>query len=187
MIPLHLIDKSWTLFLDRDGVINIEKYKAYINSWDEFIFYDDALKALTLCTKKFGRIIVVTNQKGVGKGITQLEDLHQIHNNMKRKVADAGGKIDAVYFSPDLEDDHPNRKPQPGMGLQAMEQFSDIDPKKSVMIGNNLSDMAFGKNLGTYTVLLWTTSPKLEALPATVDMQMESLAQFAQTLVAGNL
>ena len=47
--------------------------------------------------------------------------------------------------------------------------------------------MAFGKNLGTYTVLLWTTSPKLEILPAAVDMQMESLAQFAQTVVAGNL
>ena len=71
MIDLNKIDNTWTLFLDRDGVINHEKHLDYIHTWDEFKFYDGVTEAIEIFAKKFNRIIVVTNQKGVGKGVTK--------------------------------------------------------------------------------------------------------------------
>ena len=82
MIDLNLIDKSWTLFLDRDGVINHEKKADYIRNWEEFAFYDGVLEALELLNDKFGVIVMVTNQKGVGKGLMTVDDLNRIHTNM---------------------------------------------------------------------------------------------------------
>src|ERR1700712_2411758 len=111
MLPLTQIDKTWTLFLDRDGVINHEKHQDYIHTWDEFIFYEGVQSAIKIFTEKFGRIIIVTNQKGVGKGLTKLEDLELIHKNMRLEIEKAGGKIDAVYFCSALEETPPSRKP----------------------------------------------------------------------------
>ena len=85
-IPIIQIDNSWTLFLDRDGVINHEKHKDYIHTWDEFVFYDGVHQAIESFSKIFHRIIIVTNQKGVGKGLTKIEDLAQIHNNKKASI-----------------------------------------------------------------------------------------------------
>src|SRR5687768_13745898 len=148
MLDLTQIDKSWTIFLDRDGVINHEKYNDYIHNWNEFKFYDGVLEALTIIAERFNRVIIVTNQKGVGKGLTKLEDLYLIHSNMEHAILDAGGRVDAIYYCSDMEDNSPFRKPNPGMGLQAAERFPDIDLHKSIMVGNTLSDMEFGRNLG---------------------------------------
>ncbi len=63
MFDLSKIDNSWTLFLDRDGVINHEKYQDYIYNYDEFNFYDGVLEALKLLTARFDRILIATNQK----------------------------------------------------------------------------------------------------------------------------
>ena len=86
MIPLKNIDKSWTLFLDRDGVINHEKHLDYIHTWDEFVFLDGVLEAIKSFSTLFARIMVITNQKGVGKGMTKFEDLTIIHDNMKMEI-----------------------------------------------------------------------------------------------------
>ena len=94
MLDLTQIDKSWTIFLDRDGVINHEKYNDYIHNWNEFKFYDGVLEALTIIAERFNRVIIVTNQKGVGKGLTKLEDLYLIHSNMEHAILDAGGRVD---------------------------------------------------------------------------------------------
>ena len=134
MIPLNNIDQSWTLFLDRDGVINHEKNKDYIHTWDEFVFYDGVQEAIKTFSTIFKRIIIVTNQKGVGKGLTLLENLTEIHNNMKSSIQLAGGRIDAIYFCPDLDENSPNRKPNPGMGYQAQQDFPEIDFTKSIMV-----------------------------------------------------
>ena len=117
MLDLKNIDSSWTLFLDRDGVINHEKHLDYIHTWDEFHFYEGAVEAIGIFAKLFKYIIVVTNQKGIGKGVTKLADLQLIHTNMQKAIEAAGGKIDAIYFCPDLDESSPNRKPNPGMGL----------------------------------------------------------------------
>ncbi len=182
VLPEWGIDKTWTLFLDRDGVINHEKHKDYIHHWDEFHFYDGVKEAVATFSQLFGRIVVVTNQKGVGKGLTKVEDLTLIHQNMLRELAAAGGHIDKVYFCADLEETSPNRKPNPGMGLQARQDFPEIDFKKSVMAGNTLSDMAFGRNLGVYTVFLTTTRPDVRLDDPSIDLACSSLAAFADLL-----
>lgn len=182
MIDLNKIDKSWTLFLDRDGVINHEKHKDYIHTWDEFRFYEGAKEAIVLFTKKFNRIIVVTNQRGIGKGITRMEDVKLIHKNMSAEILKAGGKIDAVYFCPDVDDASPDRKPNPGMGLKAVKDFPDIDFSKTIMIGNTISDMQFGRNLGIKTIFLPTTRPEVDINDSLIDAVYPSLIALANAL-----
>ncbi|MBU3714124.1 MAG: HAD-IIIA family hydrolase [Ferruginibacter sp.] len=182
MLDIKQIDKKWTLFLDRDGVINHEKHNDYIHTWDEFVFYDGVKEAIRIFSAVFNRIIIVTNQKGVGKGLTKIEDLQIIHSNMIKEIEIAGGKIDAVFFCSDLNDDSPDRKPNPGMGKKAIEQFPDINPQKSIMIGNTLSDMGFGRNLGTFTVFLPTTRPDVDTSDPRIDMTANSLIDFAEKL-----
>ncbi len=182
MIPLKEINKSWTLFLDRDGVINYEKHKDYIHTWDEFKFYEGVTDAIKIFAKRFKYIIIVTNQKGVGKGLTKIEDLNIIHANMKQEIEMAGGRIDAIYFCSELEETSPNRKPNPGMGLQAVEKFPDIDLSKAIMVGNTVSDMEFGRNLGVYTVFLPTTRPEVKLDDERIDAVYASLHEFAKAL-----
>ena len=182
MIDLTKIDKTWTLFLDRDGVINHEKHLDYIHTWDEFVFYEGAKEAIAVFAKIFNRIVVVTNQKGIGKGVTRLEDLQLIHKNMVGEIEMAGGRIDAVYFCADLEDDSPNRKPNPGMGLQAVKDFPEIDLSKAIMVGNTISDMKFGRNLGVQTIFLPTTRPEVDLNDDRIDAVYNSLIDFANAM-----
>ncbi len=182
MLPLKQIDNTWTLFLDRDGVINYEKHQDYIHTWNEFKFYEGVLEAISIFAQKFHRIIVVTNQKGVGKGLTKLDDLHTIHANMEKEIVKAGGRLDAVFYCSDLEETSPFRKPNPGMGLQAVKQFPDIDLAQAIMVGNTISDMEFGRNLGVYTIFLPTTRPEVDLTDKRIDAVCDSLIAFAGSL-----
>lgn len=173
---------GYTLFLDRDGVINHEKEDDYIHTWDEFVFYDAVPDAIKIFSGKFDRVLVVTNQRGVGKGVTKLEDLVNIHCNMLKEVEKAGGKIERVYFCTDIDNSSPNRKPNPGMGLQAERDYPDIDFKKAVMVGNTLSDMGFGRKLGMYTVFLTSTRPATDLHDPSIDTHYPSLIAFAEDI-----
>jgi D-glycero-D-manno-heptose 1,7-bisphosphate phosphatase len=183
MIPLHEITADWVLFLDRDGVINHEKQNDYIHTWNEFQFYDGVLEAFEIFAGIFKRILIVTNQKGVGKGVTKEGDLQIIHKNMQAKIEKHNGRIDAIYYCIDVDNNSHNRKPQPGMGLQAVKDFADIDLSKSIMIGNTLSDMHFGRNLGMKTIFLTTTRPEVDLNDESIDAVYPSLIAFSQSLV----
>lgn len=182
MIDLKKIDKNWTLFLDRDGVINHEKLNDYIHTWEEFRFAEGAKEAIAIFAKTFKYIIVITNQRGIGKGVTLARDVERIHKNMASEIEQAGGRIDAVYFCADIDNTSPNRKPNPGMGLQAVKDFPDIDLTKAIMIGNTGSDMQFGRNLGVKTIFLPTTRPADGLNKASVDIVCNSLIDFADHL-----
>jgi D-glycero-D-manno-heptose 1,7-bisphosphate phosphatase len=179
-INLNKIDNTWTLFLDRDGVINHEKHLDYIHTWDEFTFYNGAKEAIAIFAKTFRHVIIVTNQRGIAKGVTKIEDLNLIHKNMIAAIEENGGRIDAVYFCPDM--DSPNRKPNPGMGLQAAQDFPDIDLSKVIMIGNTISDMQFGRNLGVQTIFLPTNHPEVDLKDEHIDAVYDSLIDFANDL-----
>ncbi len=182
MIDLQQINASWTLFLDRDGVINVEKDGSYIFHYDEFVFYEGNREALRRCAQVFGHIVIVTNQRGVGKGIMTAADLQEIHDKMAAEIVLSGGRIDRIYYADSLDDAHPLRKPQPGMAFAAKQDLPAIDFGRSVMVGNNLSDMEFGRNAGMYTVFLKTTNPG-QALPhAAIDLAFNSLGDFAKHL-----
>lgn len=179
---LSQIDKTWTLFLDRDGVINDEIENEYVLSWEGFVFSKGVLETFKMLTEFFGRIIIVSNQRGVGKELMTEEDLIDIHKEMIREVHNAGGKIDKIYYCTDKNDTCFNRKPNPGMALQAKKDFPDIDFSKSIMVGNKLSDMRFGRNAGMYTVFLTTTNPDTPFPHPYIDAQYAGLLDFALAL-----
>ena len=181
------IDNTWTLFLDRDGVINIESVGSYITSWYEFTFHDGALEAIRTLSKIFGNIVVVSNQRGVGRGIMSLASLREINGNMKAEINAYGGKLDKVYSATAVEDEDRNRKPNTGMGLQAQEDFPNIDFKKSVMVGNSLSDMEFGKRLSMYTVFLTTKHEPFSLPHDLINEQFDSLYAWATRLIPAEM
>lgn len=175
-------DRSWTLFLDRDGVINEEIVGSYITAPDEFVFCEGALEALSILGGIFGSIVVVTNQRGVGRGIMSLEALREINAKMTAAVSTSGGRIDKIYSCTAVNDADHNRKPNTGMAAQAKEDFPDIDYKKSIIVGNSLSDMEFGKRLAMHTVFLTTKHEPFELPNDLIDQQFGSLLAWAKTL-----
>lgn len=106
------------IILDRDGVINIDS-DAFIKSPDEWVPVPGSLEAITRLNHAGYRVVVATNQSGVGRGLFDLETLNLIHRKMHRMVQEAGGSIEAVFFCPDVDEANPNRKPNPGMLFEA--------------------------------------------------------------------
>lgn len=174
-----IVDKSWTLFLDRDGVINTRKMGGYIENVAEFEFLPGVLDAMKIFAHNFGLTVVVTNQQGIGKGIMTTTQLDEIHAFMLQEVKKHGGAVDRVYHAPQLAKEHSVfRKPLGGMGQSAKYDFPEIDFNKSIMVGDSDSDIEFGINLGMKTVRVGGDQ---EALPK-ADVHVQSLIEFAQQL-----
>ena len=149
------IKDNWSVFIDRDGVINRRIIGDYVKRIEDFHFLEGSIDAIVEFQKHFKYIFIVTNQQGVGKGEMMEADLHKIHNYMLDQITKAGGRIDAIYFCPALKDSGDKcRKPEIGMALQAKNEFPEIDFSKSIMMGDSLSDMAFGKNAGMHTIFI---------------------------------
>jgi histidinol-phosphate phosphatase family protein len=182
---MHLkeIDKSWTLFLDRDGVINAELKNDYVLEWESFHFLEGVKQALKTLNGLFTTIVIVTNQKCIGKGLISEAGLAALHQQMIQEIEESGGRIDKIYYCPDLSDDSPNRKPNAGMALQAKADFPLIDFSKSIMVGNKLSDMQFGRNAGVHTVFAATTNPETAFPHPAIDYRVNSLLEFSEALI----
>lgn len=178
---LQDIDADWTLFLDRDGVINIEKDQDYIRHRGEFVFYPGVAEHFRILNQYFGKVLVVTNQRGIGRGLMSVDDLQDIHDGLQSTLATHQAHIDRFYFAPDSDKQAQDRKPNTGMGLRAKADFPDIDFSRSVMIGNNLSDMEFGHRLGMKTVYVNTTAPRSEG-HRHITLLCENLVAFCQLL-----
>ena len=149
----HEVEFS-TLFLDRDGVIN-KKISGYISSYEEFDFIDGVYESLRILSKKFQRIIIITNQQGIGKGLMTENDLSQLHSQMLDELSKYNVKIDKIYFCPHLENFKCNcRKPKPGMLIQAAQEFPDIDFTKSYLLGDSDSDIEAGLSMGIKSIKL---------------------------------
>lgn len=181
-LDLTSIDKSYTLFLDRDGVVNNERPGDYVLNWEQFEFSNGTLEALEILNKKVGTIILITNQRGVGKELMSLQDLEGIHRNMQNEVLKTGGRIDAIYYCTETEKEHFNRKPNPGMAIQAFKEYPQIDKNKCIMVGNKPSDMQFGRAAGMFTVFITSTNPDEPFPHPDIDARFPSLLAFAQAL-----
>ena len=160
---MHNLD---TLFLDRDGVINKKLKGQYVRNFSEFEFMNGALKAISQLTDIFNRIIMITNQQGIGKAIMSKSELNILHAQMQKRIEYSGGRIDKIYYCPHLkESDCICRKPKPGMIQQAVIDFPKIIIDDSFLVGDSDSDIEAGKrmNLNTvkvddyYTLQKWTT------------------------------
>lgn len=178
------LSRTPSLFLDRDGVINTRTPGDYVKNRAEFVFENGALEALALLAGMFPRIVVVTNQAGVGRGLMTEADLLDVHQFMLEKTVAAGGRIDRAYFCPHRSDAGCDcRKPAPGMAFQAKNDFPEIDFSRSIIVGDSASDMVFGQRLGMTTVLLPGKFEDADALAAMqVDLRFGSLLDFARSL-----
>ena len=143
-----LASEADTLFLDRDGVINRWIPGDYVRTWDQFTFLPGILECLRKWAGRFKHIIIVSNQRGVGKGKMTQADLDTVHARMLSEIQAAGGRIDAIYTCAELDKNHPMRKPQPGLFLAACRDYPDIAPERSLMLGDSDSDRAFAANCG---------------------------------------
>ncbi|HSN61203.1 MAG TPA: HAD-IIIA family hydrolase, partial [Ferruginibacter sp.] len=159
----------------------------YVNNWSEFVFHDGVAEAFKIFNGLFKRIIIVTNQRGVSKGLTLLPDLQTIHINMQDTITKNGGRIDAIYFCIEPDDSSACRKPNTGMALQAIKQFPDIDFKKAIMVGDKITDMEFGRNLDMQTVFISSSKTKVIAADQHIDEIFDSLISFAKALPADKL
>lgn len=173
------IDNNWTIFLDRDGVINERIMGGYVTSTDEFHFLKDVPKAISILNNHFQYTFVVTNQQGVAKKIMSISTLEEVHRYMHESLKKENAKIDKIYFAPGFKhEENSLRKPNPKMGLIAKEEFPNIDFKKSIMVGDTDSDILFGKNLGMKTVRVKTE----EKITIEADFTVNSLYEFSKTL-----
>ncbi len=152
---LKNIDNTWTLFLDRDGVINKRIFGGYITNSSEFEFITGVLESIKYFSSIFYKVIVVTNQQGVGKGIMNELQLTDLHKYMISEISKVGGKVDDIYYCTKLAADINNcRKPSIKMAQNAITDFPKINLTKSIMVGDSQSDIEFGINAGMKTVFV---------------------------------
>ncbi|MFH1295818.1 MAG: HAD family hydrolase [Bacteroidota bacterium] len=180
-----MIDTKWSLFLDRDGVLNKRIVDGYVTQWNEFLWLPGVPEALKILSRILGPVVVVSNQQGVGKGIMTEQTVTEIHNRLLNEVAKDGGRIDAIYFSPHLEKEQSfMRKPNVGMGLKARKEFPAIRFKQAVMAGDTLSDMLFGRRLGMKTIFLSENKSHLHKGHKLIDFAFPNLLTFAKSVLS---
>jgi D-glycero-D-manno-heptose 1,7-bisphosphate phosphatase len=143
------------VFLDRDGVIN-ENREDYVKTWDEVCFLPGALRALARLSLTPFRIVLVTNQSPIGRGILTEEQVEAINRRLVSEIEAHGGRIDGVYYCPHHPDDGCEcRKPRPGLLLRAARELGLI-LSKSYLIGDAVSDVEAAKAAGCSPILVLT-------------------------------
>ncbi len=179
MIDYQSIDNTWTLFLDRDGVIVEENEGTYLTDPADVKLMPEAGEVIHSLNSIFYKIIEVTNQKCIGLGILSKSGFHEVQDEIAKQLAEKDARLDKCYYAPGLDLSDPLRKPNTGMAIMAKEDFPEIDFEKSIMIGNNLSDMEFGKKMGMHTIFISTTKPKFSDLSnEPIDEQYDDLKDW---------
>jgi D-glycero-D-manno-heptose 1,7-bisphosphate phosphatase len=175
-----------TVFLDRDGILNQKMPEGrYVTRWEEFRILPGAPEALRRLNQAGLRVIVVSNQRGIAKGLYTAEDVEAMHAKFQQLLRRHGARIDAFFICPHEQGQCNCRKPLPGLFDQAVAQFPQITPATSVMIGDSLSDIEFGRNLGMKTILIQSQEKRHGAEQAArlADQRWASLAQAVDELL----
>lgn len=169
---------EYSLFLDRDGVINTPKPDDYVKHPDEFIFTENAIDAIRDLQQVFKYVFVVTNQQGIHRELMTEQGLEDVHLKLYRALKNNDlPYFDGVFFAPYLRKrDHYWRKPQKGMVEQAQKYCTDIDPDKIVLVGDSPGDMELAAKVGALKVRI--ANPQFEFDDQ--DLSFNSLFAFAQ-------
>lgn len=168
------------LFLDRDGVLNVLRPNDYVKCPDELEILPGVKEAIILLRRHYDLILIVTNQQGIGKGLMTEADLTAVHAKLQECL---GNTIDRIYYCPELERAHSfRRKPNIGMALQARRDYPGLRLKESVMVGDSMTDMLFGRRAGMQTVLVGDNSDVWQRQPYLVDRRYPTLLEYAQSL-----
>ena len=146
------------IFLDRDGVINKKAPEHdYIKKWEEFKFLPNVDTAIKLFNEAGFKVFIITNQRGIARGIMSMDDLHVIHKKMCKEFALKEARIDDIFVCPHDIGQCTCRKPQIGLFLQAEQKYY-VDKEKSYMIGDSKTDIEAGKKYGVKTIAINTDS-----------------------------
>jgi D-glycero-D-manno-heptose 1,7-bisphosphate phosphatase len=144
------------LLLDRDGVI-IENRSDYIRTWDDVAALPGSLEALARVSPMSLKIVIVTNQSAIGRGLLTLAEAQEINRRLVERIDTAGGRIDRIFLCPHHPNDGCNcRKPRPGLFVQAAAEL-DLDLAHSVMVGDTLGDLQAAHAAGVGTLALVRT------------------------------
>ena len=159
-----------TIFLDRDGVINRNPPGGdYVKGWEEFEFLPGARGAIARLTQAGFRLLVITNQACIGKGIVSQEIVQQIHESMMLEIARSGGRIEAVLCCPHLPGDACHcRKPSPGLLIRAQEEYQ-VDLGRAIMIGDTVNDVQAAASVKVPAIMV------LSGLGRILDLERKSL------------
>jgi D-glycero-D-manno-heptose 1,7-bisphosphate phosphatase len=142
------------VFVDRDGVINRRLPGDYVRSWDQFDFLHGARAGLRLLREAGYLLVVITNQRGIGRGLMSEADLAAVHGRMQAELVRAGAGVDAIHHCPhDVSAGCNCRKPKPGMIKRALERFP-VDVARSWVVGDSLSDLEAGRVVGISGILV---------------------------------
>lgn len=157
--------KERAIFLDRDGVINKQPAEHdYVKNWEEFIWLPTSKEAIKLINQKGFLAIVISNQRGVARGLMTVKDVDDVNEKMQKDLAKIGAKLDAVYWcGHDYSDNCDCRKPAPGLILQAAKDFN-IDLSNSWVVGDSNDDIQAGKAVGCKTLKIKTNGSLLDAV-----------------------
>jgi D-glycero-D-manno-heptose 1,7-bisphosphate phosphatase len=183
-----------TVFLDRDGVLNEKAPEGeYVWRWQHFRILDGVPDAIAQLNHAGIRVIVVTNQRGVALGLYNRADVAALHAEFQKLLGEHGARIDAFYVCPHGHGDCNCRKPLPGLFEQAAAEFPEIRAQSSVMIGDSLVDIEFGRGLGMKTILIGDpdrhaslgtqASPDARRAAALADLMCSSLVGAVETLL----
>ena len=148
------LSKRPAVFLDRDGVINRRLPGDYVRSWDQFRFLPGARAGLRLLREAGYLLVVITNQRGIGRGLMSEADLAEVHRRLQVELVRVGAGVDAIFHCPhDLSANCGCRKPKPGMLSRALERLP-IDTARSWVVGDSLSDLEAGWAAGIRGILV---------------------------------
>jgi D-glycero-D-manno-heptose 1,7-bisphosphate phosphatase len=175
---------SWeaarAVILDRDGTIVVDR--GYLDDPQQLEFLPRAAEGLRRLRARGHRILVVTNQSGVGRGLLRHERLEEIHARLMQMVREAGADIDAIYHCPHRPEERCDcRKPRPRLLLQAAADFG-FEPSAAVVIGDKRSDIGLGRSVGALTMLIAPSGAAPENGPAAADYVVRDLLEAARLL-----
>ena len=179
-LPSRQQATEYTLFLDRDGVINEPIVDDYARKPEDFVFCAGAIDAIAELRSIFKKIVLVTNQQGVHRGLMSEKDLEDVHLKMYNGLKSKGIRyFDGILFAPYLKTvNHKWRKPSNGMLLKAKEYFTDIEWSKSIMVGDSPGDMQLADSLELIKVRIENPQFSFD----NQDYKFKSLAEFIDCL-----
>jgi len=149
------ISSAKVVFLDRDGVINRKMPEGqYVKAWSQFHLLPGAAEAIVKLKRAGLLVIVITNQRGIALGLYRAEDVDRIHARLQQELRAQNAQIDAFYICPHDRDTCNCRKPLTGLFEQAKAAFPEIQLETSLLVGDSLSDIEFGRSLGLTTILI---------------------------------
>jgi D-glycero-D-manno-heptose 1,7-bisphosphate phosphatase len=177
------------VILDRDGVINQDS-PDYIKSSDEWIPIPGSLEAIARLHRSGYRIVVATNQAGVGRGLFSLDTLSRIHTRMLDAVCESGGRIDRIFFCPHRPEDRCGcRKPAPGL-LRQIAEWLEVDLTGVYVVGDSERDVLAARGVQASPVLV-RTGRGLQTLGSSTELAgvpvFDDLAEFTDALLSGDL